>query len=313
MRVIKLILTFLYLFFSLTTVSYANEDTPAAQISSDRYIEHQTFKKRTFFKDNNIWVYNPSFASTFGMPPQGVSNDLKGIEAAAFRVESTNYQQCGFGGVATNCKPEVRYVLDIYVDEKKHPLPWADNQTSDWLNEYNSLLWISLPPPVEKTPGQLKLEREMGVKVMPVAVGGSSGSIHPEVIPSFTGMILYTLHPFVDSESMHEANWYTDGGTPRIGSISSMVQVYGYKKAAINGLTMITLDYHFRSGDRMGTKAMFYLDARTDIAKEGLIKRIYEFELPDVYTRQIDTIVKTQTNQQMDYFKALYESMQQKK
>src|SRR6185369_6078553 len=53
-------------------------------VSSNRYDERQTFGGQSFFRDNNLWVYNAGFAETFGMPKSGIDPGLAGIEAAAF-------------------------------------------------------------------------------------------------------------------------------------------------------------------------------------------------------------------------------------
>ncbi len=94
-------------------------------VQSDRYSINQTFDGEAFFKDNNVWVYTQKFADTFGMPPEGIYSELKGIEAAAFRIEDCNYKMCGMGRKAENCMANYRCITDIYIDETKTPLPWS--------------------------------------------------------------------------------------------------------------------------------------------------------------------------------------------
>ena len=106
----------------------------------NNYMRDQTFMGKAFRKDNNIWVYTEAFAKEFGMPPQWVNEELIGVEAAAFRVEeSSNAKLCGLGGKEDQCDSGGNCMLDIYVDEKKHLLPWREpEQKSDWIKQYNS-------------------------------------------------------------------------------------------------------------------------------------------------------------------------------
>ncbi|MBM5573106.1 hypothetical protein GKO28_00540 [Deefgea sp. CFH1-16] len=39
----------------------------------------------------NIWAVNENFATTFGMPKEFISQELVGIEAAAFRIEPSGF------------------------------------------------------------------------------------------------------------------------------------------------------------------------------------------------------------------------------
>ena len=114
------------IFFAMLIVALAYPLSANAQerkrnVQSDRYVINQTFDGQSFFKDNNVWVYTPKFAETFGMPQEGVYPELKGIEAAAFRIEDTGYKLCGMGGKAENCKDNYRCIIDIYIDETKTP------------------------------------------------------------------------------------------------------------------------------------------------------------------------------------------------
>lgn len=92
--------------------------------ASQRYEVNQTFDGQAFYKDNNVWVYNKEFAELFGMPAKYIE-DVQGVVAAAFRIEDTSYQQCGFGGRIDACRKVEECLLDLYFDESKTPLPWA--------------------------------------------------------------------------------------------------------------------------------------------------------------------------------------------
>ena len=60
---------------SLSTVAgnaYSDSDKALPKDFSKPYTERQTYKEgqQSFYKDNNVWVYTPAFAKTFGMPPE---------------------------------------------------------------------------------------------------------------------------------------------------------------------------------------------------------------------------------------------------
>jgi len=76
-------------------------------------------------RDPNIWVYTPEVAKRAGMPLEWASEELKGVAAAAFRLERDGAEEdCGWGGNPGACKPVVQCVLELYFDRQEHPLPW---------------------------------------------------------------------------------------------------------------------------------------------------------------------------------------------
>ena len=82
-----------------------------------------------FRRDPNVWVYTPEVAQRVGMPLEWASAELKGVAAAAFRMERDGAEEdCGWGGNPKACKPLVRCVLELYFDRQAHPLPWAPNR-----------------------------------------------------------------------------------------------------------------------------------------------------------------------------------------
>jgi len=190
---------------------------------SKPYVERQTFKGQAYYKDSNDWVYTPAFAKTFGMPPENIYPELKGIEAAAFRVEEESNQQCGLGGKAENCTDEFRCVTDVYIDESKYPLPWATSEQSDWLSSYNSLQWLQAP------------NNDIGYYPK-----------LPEGVKSnYPWPFRASLRPFADPESHLEVTLQENSNTPYLEDVhSNGVAIYGYKRKAIAGLTMLSLNYN---------------------------------------------------------------------
>ena len=253
-----------------------------------RYVVNQTFDGGSFFKDNNVWVYNQKFADTFGMPPEGIYPELKGIEAAAFRIEDCNYKMCGLGGKAENCKDNYRCVTDIYIDETKTPLPWSTDQKADWVTIYNSTNWL-------RTPTEF-----LGKGVVP------SG-----VIPN---KMAAAIRPFADPETHREANWFHNANNDQFDDkgVVHFLHIYGYKRQAIAGLTMITLDYNCLRRHSKKTTVTFRLESREEIASPTL-KRFHEFRLPDVFLRKIDKVLNAKIERDMEYYKNLLKNMNKKK
>lgn len=60
----------------LVFCSSAETQQRPRNVTSDRYAVNQAFDGQAFVKDNNFWVYTPSFAETFGMPPEGIDPQL---------------------------------------------------------------------------------------------------------------------------------------------------------------------------------------------------------------------------------------------
>jgi len=248
---------------------------------SEKYIERQTFGKQAFAKDNNIWVYTPKFAETFGMPPEHMQ-DLKGFEAAAFRVQFMGYSVCGYGGKAENCAPDKRCLTDVYFDESKTPLPWANDQQADWLGIYNSSWFVRLPgdaPISPKTP--------------------------PEVIGNIVINGQATLRPFADPKTRKEVNVFASYTNPRSDEMSySNIGVYGYKRSAVAGLTMLTLSYRCSTRNSEKKDTSFRMESRDKIYSPTLT-RFHEFLIPDAFERRIDAHQKTSQDRDREFYKSI--------
>jgi hypothetical protein len=245
------------------------------------YIERQTFGRRAFDKDNNVWVYTTAFANTFGMPAEHVQ-ELRGFEAAAFRVQPMGFDTCGYGGNAENCAPEVRCLTDVYFDESKTPLPWANDQQSDWLGIYNSSVWIRVPGDTPITP-----------------------KVPAGVIPNKVTLSQATLHPFADPKTKREVTVFASYTTPQNDDSSfGNLSVYGFKRAAVAGLTMVTLSYRCESRNSTKRDTVFRLEAREAIASPTLA-RLHEFVLPESFEKRIDAHQKAMQDKRREFYKAI--------
>lgn len=262
---------------------YGDNVTIPPKDLSKPYVERQTYKegKQAFYKDNNIWVYTPAFAKTFGMPPENIYPDLKGIEAAAYRIEDPGYRLCGMGGKEENCMTQYRCVTDVYIDESKYPLPWANEQLADWHPYYSSVQWL-------QRPGEL---------------GGISKA--PKNMKPFSGMDSTGLHPLMDAETNIKVYVGHNGNAPKSYKDDfSGVQIFGYKRDAIAGLTMISLDYGCMSRNSEHTDITFSFQSATSdkIGRTTLLKKFYEFVLPDVFERKIDARLREKQERDKAYY-----------
>lgn len=268
---------------SMLPATLLAEDSPNPLVNYKPYIERQTFTGQSYFKDNNVWVYTQDFAKTFGMPPENIY-ELKGIEAAAFRVEDMSFKVCGMGRKDENCMRQDRCVTDIYIDEKIYPLPWATNQQADYLAYYNSTQWLATPKEIA---------------VMPAIPDGVVGHMSSRWA---------SLRPFADPETHVEVRVGHDGNAPKsYGDTFSGVPIYGYKRDAIAGLTMISLGYSCMPRNEEKPSITFSFRS-TKVDKMGMsttLKKFHEFIFPDVFERKIDAALQESTQRMRDYAKKL--------
>ena len=104
--------------------------------------EEQQARRGVKPKDPNVYVYSEEFAKRFRMPMQWVSSDLKGVDAAAFRVRF-DYTDCGWGGDPNACSNKgYRCEMDLFFDNKKYPLPWESKARSAEIDRHKNSLWF---------------------------------------------------------------------------------------------------------------------------------------------------------------------------
>ena len=125
-------------FFSLSSSATALEaltvepNRPATNKTSYEYrqLERRGVKSR----DPNIYVYNRQFAKRFQMPSEWVSNDLRGVDAVAFRIEQ-DYDVCGWGGDNNACQTNaIICKIDMYFGQTTNPLPWDNRMPAARVN-----------------------------------------------------------------------------------------------------------------------------------------------------------------------------------
>lgn len=106
------------------------------------YAGHRPGKVR-YAKDRYLWAVTAAFAKAYCMPPEFVSEELKGAEAVAFKLVPGGFgENCGFGGKAEVCSQGVDLRFEIYIS-RDVKLP-VKNEVDFSINpEYDSATLIS--------------------------------------------------------------------------------------------------------------------------------------------------------------------------
>jgi hypothetical protein len=259
--------------------------TPNNQ-SSQRYEINQTFDRSAFFKDNNVWVYNKEFADLFGMPAKFIEG-VQGIAAAAFRIEDTSFQQCGFGGRADACRKVEECLLDLYFDESRTPLPWATETKSQWQPAYASMRWLRPLDPKERPHGTLAVEPAPGII--------RNETLHGQMIP------------FADPVSKREAIFTTNVGIGESStwSMSGSMAIIGYTRNFYRGLSVVNLQFGCSPPTRKT------IDIRLDAKKQVFDDPIASFNrvnLPENFVERIRAQQKARSDRNEIFYRSLFPS-----
>lgn len=245
------------------------------------YVKRQKFTGASFFKDNNIWIYNQAFAEKFGMPTEWVNPELQGVEAAAFRVEeSSNVKTCGMAGKEDQCIPGGNCMLDLYVDEAKYPLPWREpEQKADWVNRYSSMFWLK----EYENPGSITKDAP--------GIG--------------------TLSPFVDKDAKRILMYYVktdrelkDRGT-KLGWARYTLFEAGYRRAAVNKLTLLVFRTHCENHSKYSPPSAHYLYLGAKDGGEPIAPIFHQAVLPLEFTERMNELMSKQAAQASQFYKSI--------
>lgn len=225
----------------------------------------QTFTGKSFTKDEHVWIYTRAFAERFRMPSAWISDDLKGIEAAAFRIGEAGLT-CGLGGREENCHRFQQCELDIYIDEKKYPLPWLTEKSADWL----------------PGPDSFRFLRD--------AERNAPGRYQPPV--GIAGNVSHELHPFGDWKTGRPAYYMQNAQTPNDNTVNRE-RILAYQRQIHDHLTLIRLNYGCLTRNKRPYTSFWLIKTNNswigDIRSRSL--NIYHsFQLPAEFERRIDTI-----------------------
>ena len=132
-------------FVCMSCASMTQAQTTSQLSEQSSYVNRIIKRQGVHDADPNVYVYTAEFAKRFQMPEEWVSNELKGVDAVAFRVVPRPYRTCGWGGDPKACSSnEVRCEMDLYFDHKRNPLPWDEQRPARFSGHYNvsvNFLW----------------------------------------------------------------------------------------------------------------------------------------------------------------------------
>jgi hypothetical protein len=254
--------------------------------SSQRYEINQTFGGQAFFKDNNIWAVNKGFADLFGMPQQSIA-DVQGVAAAAFRIEDTSYQECGFGGRPDACRKVEECVLDLYFDETKTPLPWATDIKMQWYPKNSSMRWLR--------PLDVRRERPYGT----MAVEPPPGIIRNKGRNS-------AFIPFADPVSKVEASFVTNAHTDQGGDdeVSNGPYLLGYMRDFYRNLSVVSLQFGCMTTSRK--TVVIHLNSIRNGIYESPVAKFNKVTLPASFVLQINERMQIQKERNAVFYRSLF-------
>lgn len=254
--------------------------------SSQRYEINQTFGGQAFFKDNNIWAVNKEFADLFGMPTQDIE-ELQGVAAAAFRIEDTSYQECGFGGRADACRKDEECVLELYFDESRTPLPWATDIRMQWYPKSSSMRWLR--------PLDVRKERPHGT----MAVEPPPGIIRNKGRNS-------AFIPFADPVSKVEASFVTnahiDRGRPE--DVSGGMFLLGYMRDFYRNLSVVSVQFGCSKAARKVVD--IWLNSIRDGVFEPPVAKFNKVTLPASFVQRINERMQIQRERNAAFYRSLF-------
>ncbi len=131
----KILLVFVCL--ASTQLTYAQTDVQPSGPSYKERRDPRLSKSGPLDADPNVYVYTAEFAKRFQMPEEWVSDELKGVDAVAFRVVPS-YKWCGWGGDPKACSEQVSCEMDLYFDHKRNPLPWDERRPERYSGHYKT-------------------------------------------------------------------------------------------------------------------------------------------------------------------------------
>lgn len=281
-----------FLLLGFNTSAQSQAQAPAAQqrlstprnSASQRYEINQTFDGQAYKKDNNVWVYTQEFADLFGMPAKYIEG-VQGIAAAAFRIEDTSYQECGYGGRADACNKVEECLIDLYFDESKTPLPWATDIKSQWLPSYASMQWLRPLDPKERPHGTLAVEPAAGI-------------IRNEVLH-------VQLIPFADPVSKREAIFVTNARVDESSgwSMSGAMGILGYTRDFYRNLSVVNLQFGCNSIARKTINLS--LDAKIKVF-DTPIARFNRIALTEGFVQRIKDLQKANSDRNAIFYRSLF-------
>lgn len=241
-----------------------------------------------FQRDPNVWVYTKEVAQRVGMPLEWASDELKGVAAAAWRMEpDSKGPQCGWGGNPKACKPDMRCVLELYFDRQAHVLPW------DMRMQVADFYWQDVSSAYHFLPAQGFAPAENGDR--------SRGSFKSPHYPT-----LGSRSPFTDPNTGDELVWNT--------------KVIAYDREIHGRYAFVRLDLGCQGqiGSEPNEGRVFRLETEKSRAlrneqqkRDGVkdFKVFYEVLLPAAWDKRVATFRRENFQRDNDFYKNIWNNL----
>ena len=239
-----------------------------------------------FRRDPNIWVYTTDVAKRAGMPLEWASDELKGVAAAAFRMERNGAEEdCGWGRNPKACKPVVQCVLELYFDRQAHPLPW------DMRMQVADFDWQKISTAFHFLPAQGWAPTESGDR--------SRGSLKSPHYPT-----LGSHQPFTDPQTGEELTFEPgsdDPGGTRLGGH----KVIAYDREIHSRYAFVRLAKSCTDAERANPKgSTLELGTRNKV--------VYKIFFPGMWTQRLIAIGEKSKQGDTDFYKSIWRDINQK-
>ncbi len=268
------------------------------EVDTDTSHKKETWEDRFTFNeerpgiytvDPHVWIYTKEFAVRFGMPEKWISNELRGVAAAAWRYEKTGSVGCGWGGKKDLCIETKAEHLELYIDTSRVSLPWAE-----WSLPYDILnLWSILSSVSYLTPQNCEHRREFS----PFLTWK-----RPDYACAPVGV---WKQPFSDPETGREAPFYVRSKPSAVGF---RVPLQAYEKQAYPGLAWVQLGYDRPVGSFVKpSEALLSIETRdSNYSNAKTMKKFHEIFLPKSFDeRVVNALVDDRFAEQKLYEEAL--------
>jgi hypothetical protein len=238
-----------------------------------------------FRRDPNIWVYTPEVAKRAGMPLEWASDELKGVAAAAFRVERDGAEEdCGWGGDRKACKPVVQCVLELYFDRQLHPLPWdMKRMVADFDWQRVSTAYHLLPA--------------LGFR----AAENGNTSRGDQTSPNYPDV--GARQPFTDPDTNSELFWASPNSL-------GYLRVHAYDREIHGRYAFVRLDFGCHRGLVEAKPLVLHLQLK-DLATRKPIKVVTEIYIPASWNLRTLQHAEQEQKRSEDFYRQIWNNINQ--
>ncbi len=236
-----------------------------------------------YTKDPHIWIYTKAFAERFGMPDEWISDELKGVEAVAWRKISTGFSICGWAGKNSACNESKSNILELYFDTRKINIPWAP-----WSRESDQLDISLVNSQHFLSPRDCELRRENSIS--PVGYRGKQcvQRIHRQ--------------PLADPETKNEIFMFSKGETYR--KQGNFTRVEAYDKQVYPSLSWLQVGFFPQSVNMGSRNDNLIISFETRDAPLGKTLHLFhEITLPNEYIIKLKNHIKSERKKSRSFYK----------